>query len=35
VVGEYAAGLDRGMRPAEAFAAATRAAGWQALSPRA
>lgn len=35
VVGEYAAGLDRGMRPAEAFAVATGAAGWQALSPRA
>jgi hypothetical protein len=30
-VGEYAAALDGGMRPAEAFAAATRAAGWEAL----
>ena len=31
LVGEYAAALDGGMRPAEAFAAATRAAGWEAL----
>jgi hypothetical protein len=33
LVGEYAAALDRGMRPAEAFAAATGAAGWEALDP--
>ena len=31
LVGGYAAALDGGMRPAEAFAAATRAAGWEAL----
>ena len=31
LVGEYAAALDRGMRPAEAFALATGVAGWEAL----
>jgi hypothetical protein len=35
LVGEYAAALDRGMGPAEAFAVATGAAGWEALGPRA
>jgi ribokinase len=33
LVGEYAVALDRGMQPVEAFAAATGAAGWEAVGP--
>jgi hypothetical protein len=34
-VGAYAAALDGGASPADAFAAATGAAGWEALAPSA